>query len=77
MGRNSAEHFRQPVDNLDEGHYTCVRTWASFFLRPSEHETAFLVFPRKGMAIEPGRAAAAAVVSSRPVNGDGSPQGRF
>ncbi len=33
--------------------------------------------PPQGEAIEPGRAAAAAVVSSRPVNGDGFPKRRF
>ena len=41
-----------------------MRRWASSCLKPLEYETAFLVLPRKGIAIVPKHAATAAVGSS-------------
>jgi hypothetical protein len=38
--------------NLGEEHLTFMREWASSFLKPLEHQTAFLVLPREGNTLK-------------------------
>ncbi len=72
MGRSGVADTTSLV-NLGEEHLTSVRRWASFCLKPSKSQTAFLTLPRKGKTLE-GETPAGGAVSSRPVNADGSPQ---
>ena len=76
MGRGGAADTTSLL-NLGEGHLTFTRERASSLLKPRKRETAFLPFPREGMAIEPERAAAAAVVSSHSLKAYGYPQRRI
>ena len=59
-GRSIAQHLVGPLPD----HLTGMRTWTACFLQSPKRETAFLSFPRKGMAIVRKREALAAVVSS-------------